>query len=100
MKLNDKIQIEVYPVKNNFFGESITVSGLLTGKDILEELNGKICGCDELLLPSAALRHPEMDFLCGMTLKELTEKLGVKIRVTENDGFDFLDAIFGLEGQC
>ena len=95
MKLNENIHVDVYPIKNEFFGESITVSGLLTGKDILSQLCGKI-NCDELLLPSAALRHPEMDFLCGMTLKELSQKLGVKIRVTENDGFDFLDAIFGI----
>lgn len=91
----DKIKIDVYPIKNDFFGESITVSGLLTGRDIYAQLKGRL-ECDELLLPSAALRHPEMDFLCGMTLGELGETLGVNIRVTENDGFDLLDAIFGV----
>ena len=90
----DKIQIDVYPIKNIFFGESITVSGLLTGRDICDQLEGRL-DHDELLLPSAALRHPEMDFLCGMTLEEVGKKLGVKIRVTESDGFDLLDAVFG-----
>jgi putative radical SAM enzyme (TIGR03279 family) len=90
----DKIQIDVYPIKNIFFGESITVSGLLTGRDICDQLAGRL-DHDELLLPSAALRHPEMDFLCGMTLEEVGKKLGVKIRVTESDGFDLLDAVFG-----
>ena len=91
----NKIHIDVYPIKNNFFGESITVTGLLTGKDICDQLEGRL-SCDELLLPSAALRHSEMDFLCGMTLEEIGQRLGVKIRVTENDGFDILDAIFGV----
>ena len=96
MQLTDRINIDVFPIKNNFFGESITVTGLLTGKDIFEQLSGKL-SCDELLIPSSALRYPEMDFLCGMTLCELEEKLGVKIRVCENDGFDFVDAVFGKE---
>ena len=95
MKKTDKIQIDVFPIKNKFFGESITVSGLLTGKDICGQLSGRL-DCDELLLPSAALRHPDMDFLCGMTLEEVGQRLGVKIRVTENDGFDFLDAVLGV----
>ena len=96
MKLTDKIHIDVLPIKNNFFGDSITVSGLLTGKDILAQLEGRL-SCDELLLPCSALRYPEMDFLCGMTLCELESKLGVKIRVCENDGFDFVNAVFGKE---
>ena len=82
-------------IKNNFFGESITVTGLLTGKDIYEQLTGVI-SCDELLISSSSLRYPEMDFLCGMTCEELSKKLKVKIRVCENDGFDFLDAVFGV----
>ena len=91
---NENIKIDVYKIKNNYFGESITVSGLLTGVDIFEQLNGKL-SCDELLLPSCALRASEVDFLCGMKLSELSEKLGVKIRLCDNDGFDFLDAVFG-----
>ena len=94
MKICDKLKIEVYMIKNYFFGESITVSGLLTGKDIFEQLNGRL-DCDELLIPCSALRYPEEDFLCGMTLLELKEKLGVNIRACENDGFEFIDAVFG-----
>lgn len=94
MSITDKVKISVYQIKNNFFGESITVSGLLTGKDICEQLSGKELG-DRLLIPSAALRSGEDIFLCGMTLGELSEKLNTEIRVTENDGFDFIDAVFG-----
>lgn len=95
MSACEKIKIDVYPIKNNFFGESITVTGLITGKDIYEQLSGKL-SCDELLISSTSLRYPEMDFLCGMTCEELREKLKVEIRVCENDGFDFLDAVFGV----
>ncbi len=96
MALTDKLKINVYEVKNKFFGESITVSGLLTGKDISEQLLGCELG-DELLLPANCLRDGEDVFLCGMTLDELSEKLNIKIRVCENDGFDFVDAVFGAE---
>ena len=92
--LTDKARIDVYEIKNRFFGESITVSGLLTGKDIYEQLSGKSLG-DALLIPRNALRSGEDVFLCGMTLSELSQKLKTDIRVCENDGFDFIDAAFG-----
>ncbi len=95
MRITQNVNISVHKIINNFFGESITVSGLLTGKDISEQLSGKLF-CDELLIPSSALRYPEQDFLCGMTLSELSEALGVKIRICENDGFEFLSAVFGV----
>ena len=92
--ITDKVKIEVYEIKNYFFGESITVSGLLTGKDIYGQLSDKELG-DLLLIPRNALRAGEDVFLCGMTLSELSEKLNIDIRVSENDGFDFIDAVFG-----
>ena len=94
--LTDRLEARVYPIKNNFFGESVTVSGLLTGCDIYEQLSGKL-NCDELIIPAVALRREELDFLCGMTLSELSEKLSVKIRLCENSGFDFVDAVFGID---
>lgn len=98
MSRTDKVKIEVYKIINHFFGESITVTGLLTGKDICEQLSGKLA-CDELLISANSLRFPEMDFLCGMSCGELSEKLKVRIRVCENDGFDFLDAVFGVRQE-
>lgn len=96
--MTDKVNVEVYEIKNKFFGESITVSGLLTGKDIEEQLRGKI-NADILLIPSCAVRREEKDFLCGMSVSELQKLLGVKIRLTENNGYDFLNAVFGAEGN-
>ena len=94
-ELTDKVEIEVYPITNRFFGESITVSGLLTGKDICEQLSG-VLDADELIVPGTALRRPEMDFLCGMTLSELGDLLNIRVRACDSDGFEFIDAVFGI----
>ncbi len=94
--LCDKVNVKTFKIINNFFGESITVSGLLTGKDMYEQLKGEELG-DELLIPRNCLRHGEDVFLCGMTLSELSESLSIPIRVVENDGFDIVDAVFGVE---
>jgi NifB/MoaA-like Fe-S oxidoreductase len=89
------LKINVYEIKNHFFGESITVSGLLTGRDIYEQLRFKELG-DELLIPASALRADEDDFLCGMTRLELSDKLGVRVRAVGNDGYAFAEALIGI----
>ena len=94
MSLTDKLEISVFEIKNHFFGETITVSGLLTGRDMYAQLSDKELG-DALLIPRCSLRAGEDVFLCGMSLEELSRKLDTPIRVTENDGFDFIDAVFG-----
>ena len=93
--LYPEMQINIYQIINNFFGESITVSGLLTGKDILEQLSGKELS-GELLIPANALRHGEDTFLCDMTVRELSDKLGVKIRPVGADGYELVEAILGV----
>ena len=89
------LTVSVEKIVNEYFGESITVSGLLTGRDIYAQLQGKELG-DELLIPASALREADEDFLCGMTLAELSDKLGVKITPVENDGYNFAEAVFGI----
>ena len=88
------LDIKIYAVENEFYGKSITVSGLLTGKDILAQLSGRELG-DELFIPENCLRDGEDVFLCGMTLSELSEGLGVKVSVSENDGYEFVRAMLG-----
>ena len=89
------MHVNVVKIINKFFGESITVSGLLTGKDIYEQLQGVELG-DELIIPESALRAEDEDFLCGMTLKELQDKLGVKVTPVGNDGYAFAETVFGV----
>ena len=89
-----KTSIKVYKIKNKFFGESITVSGLITGRDICEQLSGEELPT-ELVIPRNALRHGEETFLCGMTVSELSDKLGVRVSIGEADGGAFVDALLG-----
>jgi len=88
------LTIRVVPVVNHFFGETITVAGLLTGKDIAEQLAGRELG-DEVLVPENTLRADGDLFLCGMTPTELSEHLGVPVRISPNDGGEMLTALLG-----
>ncbi len=88
------LTVHVHKIINRFFGESITVSGLLTGRDIAEQL-ADIPLYDELLLPENTLRAEGDLFLCGMAPEELSKKLGVKLTFTGRDGASLLDAILG-----
>ncbi len=91
----DQLKIAVYPIKNNFFGEQITVSGLLTGKDISEQLADKEL-YDELLFPDVCLRAEGDVFLDDMTPEELSKKLGVKVKATPSEASEFICAILGI----
>ena len=91
----NNLQADVYSVTNNFFGNEITVVGLLCGCDIIEQLKGKNLG-DELLISKSMLRDSTDVLLDNVTVCELEKELGVKIRCVENDGFEFLEALLGI----
>ena len=84
----------VYAAKNKFFGGHITVTGLVTGSDIIAALKGKDIG-DELLISASMLRHEKDKFLDDLTPDDVQKELGVKIKITENDGFEFVSALLG-----
>lgn len=86
------VQIHLYAIRNDFFGERITVSGLLTGQDIRNQLLGKELG-EELLLPQNVLRSGESVFLDDLTVKDLEKALQVPIYIVKSSGYDFLDAV-------
>lgn len=92
----DGLEITVYPIVNDFFGHEITVSGLLTGTDIYDQLRDKEL-FDELILPPNVLRSEGDLFLCGMSLEELSQKLNVNIKLSSNDGAGFISAMLGIE---
>lgn len=85
----------VIPIRNDFFGESITVTGLITGRDLIAQLKGRELG-DELLLSSSMIRHNSDVFLDDVTIGEVEAALGIKIRLTANDGYELLDAVLGI----
>ncbi len=88
MKKKPHISIEVVAVENDFYGSSITVSGLLTGQDILSQVQEKVNG-KTLLLPSNVLKSGEAIFLDDLTLEDLKDRLNTDIIIMENDGNQF-----------
>ena len=85
----------VYPIVNHFLGETITVSGLITGNDLIAQLKGKELG-ERLLIPINMLRHGEDVFLDDITLSDVERELNVEVVPVNQDGFDLCDAIFDI----
>ena len=94
MKKWHNLECEVIPIKNNFFGGKITVTGLITGQDIIEQLKEKDLG-EELLISSSMLRHEGDMFLDSMTVQEVEEALNVNLRVVDSDGWALMSALCG-----
>ena len=89
------LTVDVLPIVNHFFGETITVAGLLTGKDMSEQLSGRDLG-DLLLIPETTLRAERDLFLCGMSPQELANTLGTPISTGGKTATDMLSAILGI----
>ncbi len=81
-------------IRNDFFGPSITVTGLITGGDLIAQLKDKDLG-DELLIPCNMLRADEEVFLDDVTLDDLRKALNIKVSVVDTDGFSFVNSILG-----
>ena len=88
----------VYAIRNDFFGETITVAGLITGQDLISQLSGKELG-DDLLISSSMLRSGSDVFLDDLTVPEVSQKLGVSVTATNNDGYDLLEAMLGYNNS-
>lgn len=86
------VKIDVYAVKNNFFGGGVNVAGLVCGCDITEQLRGKIKS-ECLIIPQVMLRDNDEIFLDDTTLEEVSAALGVKIIPVMNDGYEFIETI-------
>ncbi len=87
-----EIDCNVYAIKNNFFGEKITVSGLVTGNDLIEQLKDKDIG-ETLLLPENMLRYENDLFLDDVSVSEVEQKLGVKVVIVSSNGEDLIEKI-------
>ena len=91
-------QILIYPVRNEFFGEQITVSGLLTGQDLMKQLQDRPLG-ERLLIPCNMLRAEEDVFLDDFTVSDVENALQVRLDIVKSSGQALLDAILGTESQ-
>lgn len=93
------IDIEAVPVENNFFGTSVTVTGLLTGRDIVRSLSGSIRKDDILLIPDVTMREGDELFLDDVSRQDVEDVLGAKAIVIESTPKGILDAIAAVTGQ-
>lgn len=90
------LDIKVKPIKNNFFGGEVNVSGLVCGCDIIEQLKDEE-KADELFIPQTMLRDDDEIFLDDTTVSEVEEALGMKLTPVINDGYEFIEKILGEE---
>ncbi len=86
------LDCKVYAIKNNYFGENITVAGLITGTDLIEQLKGKDLG-DFLVIPSVMLKQDSDIFLDDYTVSQVEKELDIKIKVINNNGSELLDIL-------
>ena len=95
MKKYPKYQIDVVAIINHYFGEKITVSGLITGKDLTEQINALANKGDRVLIPQNMLRSGEEIMLDDMTLTQVQDSLQVPVTVVKSSGQDLLNAFLG-----
>ena len=89
-------KIHLYPIRNDLFGEMITVAGLITGQDLVAQLKGKPLG-SRLLLPSVMFKSGEEVFLDDMTRTQAEAALQIPINIVKSGGYDLLSAILDRE---
>lgn len=87
---------KVYAIVNDFFGHLINVAGLVTGEDLITQLEGRELG-DELIIPSAMLRSGSDVFLDDITVGDVESRLNIKVRPVSNDGFELFDVLTGIK---
>lgn len=95
-QLCEGVKVDVYPIKNNFFGGGVSVSGLVCGCDIIKQLKDKI-KTDTLLIPHSMLRDDDNIFLDDTTVEDVEKALDVKIVPVLNDGYEFVEKILDEE---
>lgn len=91
----EDLNIQVFEIKNDFFGHGVKVSGLITGKDIINQLKGKAIG-DTIFIPDSMLKKDERVFLDDLTVEDIERELGVKITICSEDGSDLVSNIVSL----
>lgn len=87
-----KITVHLYAIVNHFFGEEITVAGLVTGTDLMEQLAGQPLG-EYLCIPSVMIRPQEQDFLDDYTVNHVQSSLQTRIRIVKSDGASLVHSI-------
>ena len=96
MKVYPGRKVHIYPIRNDFFGEKITVAGLITGQDLIAQLKDKSLG-DRLILPAVMFKSGEEVFLDDITKTQAEDALQIPINIVKSSGYDLVDAILDPE---
>lgn len=89
------LKVNVYPIINKFFGEKITVTGLITGQDLIAQLKEQDLG-EELIICNVMLKDDEDIFLDDVTLDDVRRELNIKINAIDNGGRELIDGLLGI----
>lgn len=89
------VKINVERIINHFFGETITVAGLITAGDLIDQLKDKNLG-DELIIPKVMLKADEPVFLDDLTVSDVEKALDIKVSASANDGYEYLEKLLGI----
>lgn len=92
-------KVNLYAIRNDFFGETITVAGLVTGQDIIKQLSGETLG-ERLLLPSCMFRSGEEVFLDDVTRSQVEEALQIPVNIVKSGGHDLVNAVLKIDSQA
>ncbi len=90
-----KVEIQVKGIVTYFFGDTITVAGLVTAGDLIGQLKGNDLG-DQLIIPKVMLKADEPVFLDDLTVEDVERELNIKVTASANDGFEYVDKILGI----
>ncbi len=96
MALCEGLKVHVYEITNEFFGEKITVSGLITGQDIIKQLKEQPLG-EMLYLPENILRSGEEVFLDDLTISDVQNSLQVPLDIVKSNGYELISSMLGID---
>ena len=96
MALCEGLKVHVYAIANEFFGEMITVSGLITGQDIIKQLKEQPLG-EVLYLPENILRSGEAVFLDDLTILDVQNSLQVPLDIVKSNGYELISSMLGID---
>jgi len=96
IKEQEEVNISIVPVINEFFGQSVTVTGLLTGRDIIKALHDNTDSYDTLILPDVVLKEGDNIFLDNVSIRDIEEASGLKTVVTDGTPQGFIDTLCEL----
>ena len=85
------VEVTVYPVENGFFGSNVTVSGLVTGGDLIRRMRG--VECEKVLVTEVMLRSEGDRFLDDRLLEDVCAELGKPVVPVGRRGDELLDAL-------